>query len=129
MSQIALLHWSSQQLLLHRNAGAGKGDPSEPEGGRYIHFYQRSVMDGHSRGFGVYIDRDGGAYSAALIVVCRKALPDDISTAERFEAMLRREFKNLPEVRDGQSACLAMSRDCGRTCHSADVVFPMGRMS
>ena len=80
------------------DAGAGDKIPSEPECGRYIHFYARSVLDGRARGFGAYINRDGSGYSAALILVCRKALPDDIATAEGFEAMLRREFKNLPKV-------------------------------
>ena len=80
------------------DTGAGDKIPSEPECGRYIHFYTRSVMDGRARGFGAYIDRDGGGYSAALILVCRKMLPDDVSTVEGFEAMLRREFRNMPKV-------------------------------
>jgi len=75
-------------------------------GGRYIHFFVRTVLNGHTRGFGAYMSRDGGGYSGALILACRKTLPEDVSSAEGFEAALRREFKNLPEVRYVQSACV-----------------------
>ncbi len=51
------------------------------------------------------MSRDGRGYSGALILACRKTLPDEVSTAEGFAAALRREFKNLPEVRAVQLSC------------------------
>ena len=64
------------------------------------------------------MNRDGKAYSGALILACRKTLPDDVSTAEGFAAALRREFKNLPEVR-----AMQMFRMLIWTTHHASILL------
>ena len=75
------------------------------------------------------MSRDGSGYSGALILACRKTLPDEVSTAEGFEAALRREFKNLPEVRAMQLSCrlpMAPHMDgCTTPLYTRTAVFVM----
>ena len=103
-----VVHGGLHRKTVCQQAGAGKEIPCEPEGGRYIHFFIRTVLNGYTRGFGAYMSRDGRGYSGALILACRKHLPDEIRTAEGFAAALRREFKNLPEVRAMQLVCMVV---------------------